>query len=353
MTLTLTRIVPTSTSRLSGAWPGAGEGRRGSAPKLCKSIAECRASFLALIENDSGLVIYGVTTAMGELASQRLDRDERDRHARIKAFAAATSFGDPLPERVVRGIVLARLANFLEGHAATSPRIALAVAAMLDGRPMPEVPGSGQGGAGEILALYPLFAELDPDLRPRGQGARLADQRFHPARRLSRPMRRWRHGGALRLAEQVFALSIEAFRAPLDHYDAALDDLWGDDHEAAALQGLRRYLGPGEGRRNYQAPVSFRIVPRILGQAYRGAGLHREGRGRVSLRSASDNPVYMSRPTRASRSAAASARAVTTTPWRRQRSTISRPSGPISACICDRHGSKTAERFRYRSCRTC
>ena len=80
------------------AW--AGEGVAISREAL-RRIAECRASFLALIESDSGLVIYGVTTAMGELASQRLERDERDRHARIKALAAATAFGDPLPERVV------------------------------------------------------------------------------------------------------------------------------------------------------------------------------------------------------------------------------------------------------------
>ena len=39
-------------------------------------------------------------------------------------------------------------------------------------------PGSGQGGAGEILALYPLFADLSHALRSRGQGARLADQRL-------------------------------------------------------------------------------------------------------------------------------------------------------------------------------
>src|SRR6202453_1914401 len=124
------------------------------------SIARCRASFLNLIEQDPAPVIYGVTTAMGELASRRLGPGERTRHARIKAFAAATSFGDPLPDRVVRGIVLARLANFVEGHSATTPRIALAVAAMLDGAPMPVVPASGQGGAGGGPALSPPFSEL-------------------------------------------------------------------------------------------------------------------------------------------------------------------------------------------------
>ena len=67
----------------------------------------------------------------------------------------------------------------------------------------------------------------------------------------------------------------------------------GDEHEAAALGGLRRYLeGAGEGRRNYQAPVSYRIVPRVLGQAHR-ARASAERAATVSLASVSDNPAYV------------------------------------------------------------
>jgi histidine ammonia-lyase len=262
------------------------------ADEALQRIAACRASFLELIEKDPGTVIYGVTTAMGELANRRLGRDERDRHARIKAFAAATSFGDPLPDRVVRAIVLARLANFLEGHAATTPRVTLAVAAMLDGEPMPVVPASGQGGAGEILALYPLFAEVsrrfDLEVKERGSlingspcaAALVADAALAARRRVG-------------LAEKVFALSIEAFRAPLEHYDSALDVLWGDEHEAAALRGLRKSLeGSEPERRNYQAPVSYRIVPRVLGHAHRALSAA-ERAATVSLGSVSDNPVYL------------------------------------------------------------
>ena len=270
------------------AWQG--EGVRLSDTAL-QVIADCRRSFLALIEKDSDLVIYGVTTAMGELAGRRLKPKERERHGQLKAFAAATSFGDPLPERVVRGIVLARLANFVEGNAATTPRIAKAVAAMLDGA-MPAVPGSGQGGAGEILALYPLFAELstrfDLEVKERGSlingspcaAALVADAALAARRRLD-------------LAHRVFALSIEAFRAPLEHYDAALEGLWGDAHETAALRGLRACLGgAGDGRRNFQAPVSYRILPRVLGHAHRAAA-GAESAANLSLAAASDNPVYV------------------------------------------------------------
>lgn len=257
-----------------------------------RRIADCRQSFLRLIDGNPDAVVYGVTTAMGELASQRLAATARDSHARLKPFAAATSFGDPLPNRVVRAIVLARLTNFLEGHAATSPRIAEAVAAMLNRSSLPAVPVSGQGGAGEILALYPLFAELslgfDLDVKERGSlingspcaAAMLADSAISARRRLA-------------CAERVFALSIEAFQAPLEHFDEALEELWGDAHEATALRNLRELLPTSaHGRRKYQAPVSYRIVPRVLGHAHRALA-SAERSATVSLQSVSDNPVYL------------------------------------------------------------
>jgi histidine ammonia-lyase len=165
---------------------------------------------------------------------------------------------------------------------------------MLDGGPMPAIAASGQGGAGEILALYPLFAQLSTafelEVKERGSlingspcaAALVADSAIAAQRRL-------------RLAFKTFALSIEAFRAPLEHYDAALDTLWGDKDEAAALQALRAYLrgsGGADGRRSYQAPVSYRIVPRIMGAAHRAAAAAAHA-ATVSLSSISDNPVYL------------------------------------------------------------
>lgn len=255
-------------------------------------IAYCRESFLRLMRSDSGIVVYGVNSATGEHASEPLSQQGRDHHTRMKLFSAATSFGDPLPPRVVRGIILARLANFVEGHSATSTRIAVAVAEMLNGTPVPVVAGAGQGGAGEILALYPLFADLstrfDLDVKERGPlvngspcaAALITDAALAARRRV-------------RFAEQVFALSIEALRAPLEHYDSVLDTLWGDPHEAAALRGLREFLvGACGGRRNYQAPVSYRIVPRVLGHAHRALAAA-EHASTVSLSSVTDNPVYV------------------------------------------------------------
>jgi histidine ammonia-lyase len=315
-----------------------------------RRIADCRAAFMRLIDADPNLVIYGVTTAMGELASRRLEPGERVRHARLKPFAAATSFGHPLPERVVRGIVFARLANFVEGNAATTPRIAEAVAAMLDGGLPPAVPGSGQGGAGEILALYPLFADLsrrfDLDVKERGSlingspcaAAMAADAALAACRRVRR-------------AEQVFALSIEAFRAPLEHYDAALEALWGDEHEAAALRGLREFLiGAGDGRRNYQAPVSYRIVPGSWTMPI--ARWRRPSTPPPFPSARSPTTLSTSRRMRRIPWGAASAPAGITMPWRRPPWTISRRSGRTSACFATATVRSCSTAGRP-TCRTC
>src|SRR5260370_34427783 len=101
-------------------------------------------------------------------------------------------------------------------------------------------------------------------------------------------------GHRLGLAEAIFALSIEAFRAPLDAYDQALDDLRGDEAERTVLRHLRGHLNGTAipGRLARQAPVSYRILPQVLGQAQRAvrAVVHA---ATTALGSVTENPVYL------------------------------------------------------------
>ncbi|WP_421693260.1 aromatic amino acid lyase [Aestuariivirga sp.] len=253
-------------------------------------IAAARADFLALIERED-IVIYGVNTGYGHQAKRRLTPDERKAQAMAPTHHRAASWGEPLPERVTRAIVFARLANVIEGHAALSPHVAEALAAMLDGGPLPEVPARGQGGAGEILSLSHLFLSLtqalelaEKDMLSLINGspaatALVADAALAAARRLE-------------LVADVLALSAEAFNAPLGHFAEELEGLWNNPHDAWALEALRRRIGGGHGgaRRPYQAPVSIRIMPRVMGEAHR-AMASAEAIARQSLGAVSDNPV--------------------------------------------------------------
>ena len=121
-------------------------------------IRAAREAFLALVESDPSAFIYGVTTSAGDGASTLLDADQRRNLARMLGRSGA-SFGEPLPERVVRGMVLTRLTGMIEGNSGVRPDLARAVAGMLEG-PLPTVPSQGNGGSGEILPLGHLFGAL-------------------------------------------------------------------------------------------------------------------------------------------------------------------------------------------------
>ena len=255
-----------------------------------RRIADARRDFIALIERED-ITIYGVNTGYGHQAKKRLTPEERKAQAKAPTHHRAASWGDPLPERVLRGMVFARLANVIEGHAALSPHIADAVAAMLDGGSLPPVPARGQGGAGEILSLSHLFLPLtqsvelaEKDMISLLNGSPAATALVADAALAAR--------SRLELVADIFALAAEAFNAPLGHFAEELEGLWNNPHDAWALHALRTRIGGGHGgdRRPYQAPVSIRIMPRILGEAHRAMSAA-ETIARQSLAAVSDNPV--------------------------------------------------------------
>lgn len=264
------------------------------APEALEEMDRCAGTFERLVAErvraDPGALIYGVTSAPGDGAARVLDAEADAR--RPTRLWTAMSYGDPLPERVVRGILLARLANLLGGHAPARARVALAIAEMLNEGPVPSVPAQSNGGSGEILALGTLFFDLSDRLELTAKermallngspcaAALVADAALAGRQRLER-------------AEQVFALVADLVAAPREHYAPEFEDLWGDQHETAALRSLRALLGPGAGSEQpHQAAVSVRILPRVLGAA-RYAQAQAEGAARDSLASVTDNPVYV------------------------------------------------------------
>ena len=264
-------------------------------PEARRTMAEGRANFLRLLESDRTQFIYGVTSSFGPRAKLTIPPDQQRAHGRAFGFRRgnwARGFGGGyLDERVVRGILFARLANFVAGNSKARPDVAERLAALLDG-PLPRVPLDGEVGAGEVLPMAHVMSGFRRDDLEEGEAnplingspvsaALAADTALQACHRLDH-------------AEQIFALSVEAFGAPLDAYDGVLDDLWGDEDEASALAALRRQLegASPDGRPSAAAPASYRVLGRVLGQAHR-AVTGAEDAARVSLRSVTDNPVYV------------------------------------------------------------
>lgn len=242
------------------------------------------------VRSDPQALVYGVTSAPGDAAVAALT--DEDRAERPGQLWTAMSFGEALPDRVVRAILVARLANFLDGHAAVRGRVAHAVAEMLDDPSLPAVSAQSNGGSGEVLALGTLFFDLSTRITLSAKermalingspcaAALVADVALAGGRRID-------------AAEAVFALVAEVAGAPDEHFAPELEEFWGDEHATAALRSLRTLLEDSTRvRQPHQASVSLRILPRVLGAARR-AQAAAEHAARVSLSAVTDNPVYL------------------------------------------------------------
>ena len=261
-------------------------------PAARSAMAAARRGFVALLDSDRSAFIYGTTTRPGIEVSTPVPPESQREYAR--AFRSDTGYGfgaEHHDEHVVRGMVFARLADFVEGHAKVRPEVAEAVAALLR-YPLPVVPLDGQAGPGEVLPMLHLMRALDGVDLEEGEGISLVNGSPYTTAVLADAA--VRAGNRLAQAEALFALAADAFRAPLEAYDEALGGLWNDEHQDAALRSLRGHLAGASpaGRLSHQAPVSFRVVPRLLGEARRAVAAV-ERAAATALGSVSVNPVYL------------------------------------------------------------
>jgi histidine ammonia-lyase len=269
------------------AWNG--EALELSADALARIRAR-RVEFDAFVEANADTHLYGITTTHHYGARTVLSRQAREEYHR-RLPPTPPSAGRALPARLLRATILARLASFLDGSGGVRVETVLALAAMLE-HPLPPVPERGHGDPGEIILLGHLFRDLEREVQfgvggsmpvingSPGAAAMLADVVLAGRQRLA-------------LAEEVSALAADAIRAPLEHYAEPLERLWRDPYQAAVLRRMRALLAGGDpARRPYQAPVSFRTAPRMLGWLSR---LQAQGEecAEISLASSALNPTFI------------------------------------------------------------
>jgi histidine ammonia-lyase len=262
-------------------------------PSALTEVDRRRRQFLDFLAAHPERRFYGVNVHAGDGSHRPLTEDDQRDYAR--GMQSAVAFGsDVLPERVVRGVVLARLTNMIEGHSGVRSALVQAVAARLDGRPVPAVPRYGHGGSGEIVALGWVFGDLGAELKLQIKesmalinGSPCASALVSDATLASEHV--------VARAEEVFGLAAAAFGVSPAIYHPRLDELWGDPHQARALAVLRDQLEgatpPGDDE-HPQPPVSFRILPRVLGNAHRVVAQGRDV-AETALRAVSDNPTFL------------------------------------------------------------
>jgi len=121
---------------------------------------------------DQGRVMYGVTTGFGALADTHIGREHLEAMQLALLRSHAAGVGDPLPDDVVRGLLLLRARTLAAGYSGVRADLPRRLLELLDRDLLPVVPGKGSVGAsGDLAQLAHLALPLVGEGRLRRGGA--------------------------------------------------------------------------------------------------------------------------------------------------------------------------------------
>ena len=245
----------------------------------------------------AGEVIYGVNTGFGSLARQRVEGSQLREIQRNLVRSHAAGVGEPLPDEVVRAMLLLLAASLARGRSGVRPVVAERVVELLNAGVTPVVPGVGSVGAsGDLAPLAHAALVLIGEGEAIYRGKKLGGDAALRAANL-RPLELEAKEGlalingthmmaaiaALVLAdvERVFAAALRAAAMSIDACrgtDAFLDDRVheargqaGPTEVAARLAALiaGSQIVPSHLHNDprVQDPYSLRCAPQVLGAA--------------------------------------------------------------------------------------
>jgi len=269
---------------------------------------------------DRGAVVYGITTGFGALANVRIERSaaEELQRAIVRSHAAGT--GDPMPEEVVRAMMLLRARTLAAGHAGVRPVLVERIVDLLNRGIHPIVPEHGSVGAsGDLAPLAHCALALIGEGEVRLNGSRasaseaLRDAGLDPLALEAKEGLALVNGTegmlamaclaiadlerVLRTADVACGMSVEALLATDRPFAEKIHALRPHPGQLASAENLRR-LTAGSGviashrtvAHAVQDAYSLRCAPQVHG-ACRDAVAHARAVAERELASEVDNPV--------------------------------------------------------------
>jgi len=241
-----------------------------------------------------GRRVYGVNTGFGQLASVRIG-DTELRHLQENLLRShASGVGEPLPDEVVRLILLMKITALALGRSGVGPDLVDRLCAMLAKQLVPVIPCKGSVGAsGDLAPLAHLAGTLigQGEVRVGGQvlpaaealaGAGLMPHELRPKEGLAL-INGTQVSTALALAalfkaERVLAaalvagaLSADAGKGSDTPFDPRIQAARGHAGQIAVAAALRRLMQGSEIRDSHvdcdrvQDPYSIRCQPQVMG----------------------------------------------------------------------------------------
>ena len=295
--------------------------RRGMPVLLGQQARAAIARSRALIERivAEGRIVYGVNTGFGSLARVPISQPELLELQRNLVRSHAAGVGDPLPEELVRAMLLITAASLARGHSGVRPELVDALIALLNARVHPIIPWQGSVGAsGDLAPLAHMALVLIGEGEATVAGERLPGASALRHAGLAPVTLQAREGlalingthlmaatGALAVhdadvlvtaAEAAAAISVEALLGTDVAFDPRIQALRPHPGQRATAAHLRALLAGSALRQSHldcsrvQDPYTLRCIPQVLGAvrdalSYCRAVLERE------LSAVTDNPL--------------------------------------------------------------
>lgn len=267
-----------------------------------------------------GDATYGVNTGFGDLATVGIAKENLALLQERLILSHCAGVGEPLPDSVVRGMLLLRANTLARGHSGVRPVIIESLLALLNAEVLPLVPSRGSVGAsGDLAPLAHLALPLlgRGVLRARGELLPAAEG-LHQAG-LAPLVLEAKEGLALingtqamtsllahsvldcrrlvRIADLVAALSTDALRGTDAAFDPRLHALRPHPGQGASAANIWRLMqGSGireshrQGDVRVQDPYSVRCAPQVHG-AVRDLLADVEAKLAIEMNSVTDNPL--------------------------------------------------------------
>jgi histidine ammonia-lyase len=207
------------------------------APEAADRMRASRAVIERLVAE--GTTVYGVTTGFGDLADVRIEPSQTAELQRNLVRSHAAGVGEPLPDEVVRAMLLLRANTLAVGLSGVRVEVAELLVGMLNGAIHPVVPSRGSlGASGDLAPLAHLALVVIGEGEATVDGSGPGDGRTALERAGLAPMvLEAKEGLALLNGTQLMA-GIGA----LAHHDALRLALTGDVVGAMSLEAM---LGTG------------------------------------------------------------------------------------------------------------
>jgi len=280
-------------------------------------IAASRAVVEAAL--DQPTAVYGVTTGFGQLESVRIAPADAAQLQLNLLRSHAVGSGPPLPEEIVRGMLLLLASSLRRGHSGVRAELVELILALLAQGVTPVIPSKGSvGSSGDLAPLAHLGlvligegeATFDGAVLPGGEA--LARAGLTPVTLTAKEGLAIINGthlmasaGALAVRDAqrlldaavvAVALSLEAFKGSTVPFDARLHDLRPQPGPVAIAARLRALLDGSPVVASHadcgrvQDPYTLRCAPQVLG-AVADALAYIEGAIGRELHAVTDNPL--------------------------------------------------------------